>query len=99
MAGSSLTQLKNDLRGRFGRFFYEREVPFGLALFRVFLPLSVLIPMVPRWFRARELYSADGAPASINPVPMGSTVIREGDVLTVAGADDRLKKLLDEIAR
>jgi len=65
MAGSSLTHLKNDLRGRFGRFFYEREVPFGLALFRIFLPLSVLIPMVPRWVRARELYSADGAPAPL----------------------------------
>lgn len=43
--------------------------------------------------------AADGVPASINPVPMGSTVIQKGDVLTVAGADERLKILLDEIAR
>jgi hypothetical protein len=43
--------------------------------------------------------SGDGVPASIHPVPMGGTVIREGDVLTGAGADDRLKILRDGIAR
>ncbi len=42
---------------------------------------------------------AGGGPASINAVPMGSTVIEPGDVLTVAGADVSLKTLLDEFAR
>lgn len=41
----------------------------------------------------------NGGKASINVVPMGSTVIQAGDILTVAGADDSLKKLLDELAR
>ena len=40
-----------------------------------------------------------GAAPSINVVPRGNTVIREGDRLTIAGADDRLKRLVEEIAR
>src|SRR3972149_7802799 len=48
-----------------GRFFYEREVPFGMALVRIFLPIGILLAMVIRWSHARELYSADGAPAPL----------------------------------
>jgi len=43
------------------RFFYSDEVPYGLALVRMFLPLALLVPMIPRWPHARELYSIDGA--------------------------------------
>jgi HTTM domain len=43
------------------RFFHGEETPFNLALVRIFLPLALLVPMVPRWFRARELFSTDGA--------------------------------------
>ena len=45
---------------RIGRFFYNEEVPFGLALVRILLPLSLLGAMLPRWPVARELYSTDG---------------------------------------
>jgi Trk K+ transport system NAD-binding subunit len=40
----------------------------------------------------------EGSPPSINPVPLGNTVIRDGDILTVAGADEHLKRLLDGIS-
>jgi hypothetical protein len=46
---------------RIGRFFYNEEVPFGMALVRIFLPLSLLGAMLPRWSVARELFSTDGA--------------------------------------
>ncbi|MCH7989893.1 MAG: HTTM domain-containing protein, partial [Planctomycetes bacterium] len=46
---------------RFGRFFYNEEVPYGLALVRILLPISLLGAMLPRWPVARELYSTDGA--------------------------------------
>lgn len=48
-----------------GRFFFSEEVPYGLAALRILLPLVLLLVMVPRWFHARELYSADGAPAPL----------------------------------
>ncbi|MCH7988594.1 MAG: HTTM domain-containing protein, partial [Planctomycetes bacterium] len=46
---------------RIGSFFYNEEVPYGLALVRILLPLSLLGAMLPRWPVARELYSLDGA--------------------------------------
>ena len=52
---------KQSLQSRLGRFFYAEEVPYGLALARIFLPLVALGAMLPRWFHARELYSTDGA--------------------------------------
>lgn len=46
-------------------FFYREEVPYGLALVRIFMPLVLLAVMLPRWFNARELYSSDGAPCPL----------------------------------
>ena len=44
-----------------GRFFFDQETPFGMALVRIFLPLSAGIPMVLRFPHVRELYTTDGA--------------------------------------
>lgn len=72
------------LRARFHEFFYMNEVPYGLALTRMILPLVMLIAVVPRWPHARELFSADGAPAPIwyayglpdlLPVPSGTLAV------------------------
>lgn len=53
------------LRGKIGNFFYAEEVPYGMALVRILLPLALLVPMLPRWIHARELYSLDGAPTPL----------------------------------
>ncbi|MCA9068825.1 MAG: HTTM domain-containing protein, partial [Planctomycetaceae bacterium] len=53
------------LSQRISDFFYREEVPFPLALVRIVMPLVLLSVMLPRWSRARELYSADGAPCPI----------------------------------
>jgi hypothetical protein len=50
------------LRARIRDFFYKPEVPYGIALARIVLPLVLLFAMVPRWYFARELFSTDGAP-------------------------------------
>ena len=52
---------RDRLATRLQRFFYAEEVPFGLALIRMILPLVLLYPMLPRWFHCREFYSTDGA--------------------------------------
>lgn len=57
----SRTAKRPSLFAQVGRFFHGEEAPFGMALVRIFLPLALLAPMVPRWFRARELFSTDGA--------------------------------------
>jgi hypothetical protein len=49
------------LRQRLHDFFYSEEVPYGLALVRMVMPLVLLVPMAPRWLHTRELYSTDGA--------------------------------------
>ncbi len=43
--------------------FYEKEVPYSLALTRICVPLAMLAALVPRWSNVREMYSTDGAPA------------------------------------
>src|SRR5205823_6374074 len=43
-----------------------REMPFGMALVRISLPLVILVDIVRRWTFARELYSTDGAIASLS---------------------------------
>lgn len=53
------------VRERMQRFFFAAEVPYGLALVRISLPLVLLVDVVRRWPFARELYSTDGAPAPI----------------------------------
>jgi hypothetical protein len=52
---------RSSLFAQIRTFFHAEEAPFGIALVRIFLPLALLIPMVPRWSRARELFSTDGA--------------------------------------
>src|ERR1700685_332285 len=53
------------IRSRLGAFFYSPEVPYGLALMRIALPIALLFAMVPRWPYAREIFSTDGAPISM----------------------------------
>jgi len=60
--------------------FYAPESPYALALFRILLPFCLMFGVLPRWWHARELYSADGSPApfwegyghvSLLPIPPG----------------------------
>lgn len=51
---------------RLGRFFFAKEVPYGLAVMRILMPLVLLLVMAPRWFHAREFFSADGAIAPLS---------------------------------
>ena len=46
-------------------FFFREEVPYGLAITRIALPPVLFADLLIRWPHARELYSADGATASI----------------------------------
>ena len=62
---------------RLSHFFYAQESPYGLALARMFIPAAVMIPMVMRFAKVRELFSTDGTPASLfemyghaNPLPV-----------------------------
>lgn len=48
------------------QFFFAREIPYGMALARISLPLVVLVDIVRRWAFARELYSTDGALATLH---------------------------------
>jgi len=73
-----------NLRQRLSRFFYAEEVPFGLAIIRILMPLVLLVPMLPRWPVARELFSSDGAAAplwvnygnlSLLPVLPGTVIV------------------------
>ena len=66
------------------RFFYTEEVPYGLAIIRIGLPLILLCVVIPRWSHAREFYSADGAtaPVALNygmpdflPEPSGTVAV------------------------
>ncbi len=83
---NSLTRTSRDI----SKFFFDEEVPFGLAVVRIFLPLVLMLDMVPRWFHARELYSLDGAaaPLAINygypdflPTPSGAVAVALASVL------------------
>ncbi|MEX2287540.1 MAG: HTTM domain-containing protein [Planctomycetaceae bacterium] len=78
------------LAGRLNRFFYAEEVPYGLALLRMCLPVAVLVEMVPRWPFAREIYSSDGTPMPIwasyaaghlYPAPPGALAVAMHSVL------------------
>ncbi|MEQ9071644.1 MAG: hypothetical protein RLO18_33220, partial [Gimesia chilikensis] len=53
------------LRDRFRQFFFAQEVPYGLAIVRMLVPLVLLGTVCTRWPFARELFSADGAPAPL----------------------------------
>ena len=47
------------------RFFFEEEVPYGVALIRISLPLALLTMVLARWSAARELFSMEGATAPL----------------------------------
>jgi Vitamin K-dependent gamma-carboxylase len=55
---------------RFGarveRFFFEPEVPYGMALLRIVFPLVMMGMVLPRWHVTRELFSLDGATAQLS---------------------------------
>ncbi len=53
------------LATRINQFFFDDETPYGLALLRMALPAVVMFTLVPRWIRARELYSLDGSPTPL----------------------------------
>lgn len=65
-ASQSRRGLLTRMRQSTSDFFYAREVPYGLALIRMVLPLVILIPLLQRWPHVRELYSADGAPSQLS---------------------------------
>lgn len=46
-------------------FFFRKEVPYGLAIVRILMPIAVLWGVVERWPWLRELYTLDGAPAPL----------------------------------
>ena len=54
-----------NLKSRVSRFFYTEEVPYGMALVRILLPIGLLVAMVPRWSHAREIFSTDGVPSPL----------------------------------
>lgn len=51
---------REPFRERFRRFFHYEELPYGLALVRIVLPLVLLTTVIVRWPHAREIYSTDG---------------------------------------
>ena len=61
MSLSQLNSSTTGLKDKMSRFFYAKEVPFGLAITRIILPLTLLLVMGRRWIHARELFSSDGA--------------------------------------
>lgn len=56
---------RSTVKDLFNRFFFSKEVPYGMALMRIFLPWTLLINVFQRWAYVREIYSADGAPAPL----------------------------------
>ena len=65
MLTDSAPQQNARLSQRIHDFFYQEEVPYALALVRIVMPLVLFSVMAPRWFNAREMYSADGAPCPL----------------------------------
>lgn len=63
------------LRDKLNTFFFAEEVPYGLAIVRILLPLAAIIPMLQRLPRVRELFSSDGATAQL------SALYQQGDML------------------
>jgi hypothetical protein len=62
-------------------FFYAQEVPYGLALIRISLPLVLMVAALPRWPHVRELFSTAGS-----PTPMWESYGMDG-LLPVPGAE------------
>ncbi len=55
----------HSVRNPFHRFFFAKEVPYGLAIVRMLIPLVLFGTVCTRWSFSRELFSADGAPAPL----------------------------------
>ncbi len=53
------------IKSQFERFFFRKEIPFGMAAVRIAISFLMLIVMGRSWRHVRELYSADGAPAPL----------------------------------
>jgi hypothetical protein len=53
------------IRHWWNEFFMAEEVPYGMALVRIALPLVLLVGVLPRWGHVREMYSADGTPTPL----------------------------------
>ncbi|QDT64815.1 HTTM domain-containing protein [Calycomorphotria hydatis] len=47
------------------KFFFAQEVPYALAITRIFLPLVIFADLGRRWPNIRELFSTDGATAPL----------------------------------
>lgn len=73
------------LMARLERFFYDEEVPYGLALCRIYLPLVLMGLVLPRWVVCRELYSADGATSQLSVGFCGTEMLPELPGGVVAG--------------
>ena len=74
--------IRKAIKRRVSHFFFEEEVPYGLALVRIILPLVMLIPMIQRLPRVRELFSSDGAPVQLSALYGWGNMLPElpGDV-------------------
>lgn len=57
----SLTNFRADIQ----QFLFATEVPYGLAIVRILLPLVLFVDLLKRWEFARELFSSDGATAPL----------------------------------
>lgn len=66
MNGTPQALRKSSWFGDWNQFFFAREVPYGMALARISLPLVLLVEIGRRWKYARELYSTDGAIATLH---------------------------------
>jgi hypothetical protein len=93
MSTLEASQSQGGMGSRIRDFFYADEVPYGLALMRILVSISLLFAMVPRWPYARELYSSDGATspiwqiyghAPLFPEPSGDLAVAIHTVLILA---------------
>ncbi|MDC0175802.1 HTTM domain-containing protein [Planctomycetaceae bacterium] len=75
---------RRGLRASVREFFFALEVPYGLALCRMVLPVILLYVVLRRWSHAREFFSSDGASAPLAdnygyfnmlPVPSGTMAV------------------------
>ena len=75
---------RQGLRTSIREFFFAPEVPYGLALCRMVLPVILLYVVLRRWSHAREFFSTDGAAAPLAdnygyfnmlPVPSGTVAV------------------------
>lgn len=81
-----------EARAKLEQFFYAQEMPYGLALIRITLPIVMMSMILPRWAVCREIYSNDGAPAPLPygygypdmiPILDGTTVVALFTLLTI----------------